>query len=144
MLQSLLVFGQALPTATAALPEVKLPPTNTTIAITHALLAILGALSIAVAYYSNSSIKRPSAEARYLHNAKLMFLGSLLPAPAAGWLSVAGVNRIAPYTVGDYRYEWAVCFAAGTVAMAIIKKLAGALLVQDVLPKSAPQGEENQ
>lgn len=141
MLQSLLVFAQQTGTATSV-PEVNLPP-STALAIIHALLSILGALSIAVAYYTTSTIKRPSSEPRYLRNSKLMFLGSLLPAPVAGWLSVAGVERVAPYVAGDYRYEWPVAFAAGTVAMAIIKKLAGGLLMQEVLPKSAPQSEEN-
>ena len=117
------------------------------IAITHALVAILGALSIAVAYYSNSVIKRPSQEVRYRRNAGLIFLRSVLFAPFAGWLCVAVVNRLAPYTTGDYRYEWAVAFASGTVAMAIIKKLSASLMAHDAIPSkhSAPtSGEENQ
>lgn len=143
MLQSLFIFAQQTGHG-AALPEVKLPPTNTTIAITHALLSVLGALSIALAYYSNSAMKRPNRKAIYLQNAKLMFLGSLLPAPVAGWCGVAMMNGIATFTRGDYRYEWAIAFAGGTVGAAFIKKLGAGLLTQEVFPKSAPQGEENQ
>jgi len=147
--------GQSAPPLGASLSDpvrMTMPPAPA-IAIAHALIAILGALSIAVAYYSNSVIKRPSQEARYRRNAGLIFLRSVIPAPVAGWLCVASVNRLAPYTTGDYRYEWAVTFAAGTVAMAIIKKLSAGLMAQELLPtkllghpstSSAPtSGEEN-
>lgn len=126
--------------------KVTMPPAPT-VAIIHALIAILGALSIAVAYYSNSVIKRPGNEARYRKNAQLILLRSVIPAPVAGFLCVAMVNRVAPYTTGDYRYEWAVAFAAGTVAMAIIKRLSAGLLAQEFpfTKHSAPtSGEENQ
>lgn len=118
---------EATPPLSATLSEVSVS-SSPTIALDHALIAILGALSIAVAYYSNSVIKRPSNERRYRRNAGLIFLRSLLPAPVAGFICVATINRIASYTTGDYRYEWAVAFAAGTCAMAIIKKLSGAML----------------
>lgn len=141
--------GQSAPPLGASLSDpvrMTMPPILIT-AITHALVAILGALSIAIAYYSNSVIKRPGAEARYRRNAGLIFLRSVLFAPFAGWLCVASVNRLAPYTTGDYRYELAVAFAAGTVAMAVIKKVSAGLMAQDAIPskQSAPtSGEENQ
>lgn len=92
-------------------------------ALVHIFMAILGALYLAMTHYVPIAIAHPSREKDARHDAWLIFLQTVIPAPVAGLLAVALAGKTTPFIAGDYRYEYAIAFAGGIGATSIMKRL---------------------
>ena len=97
------------------------------IALLYILLALMGALYLAVMYYVPIVIKHPEKEADARHDARLIFLQTALPAPVTGLVAVALSGKAFPFMAGDYRYEWTFAFAGGVTASAIVRRFSRTL-----------------